>query len=140
MGQETLESKVHKFQEYLDELGPYMVLEDKEILDNKEKLFTVERIFQLLVDEAIDINSNILYSNKRKVSDSYKSSFYDLASINIMDYSFADRISGSAGLRNNIVHDYEKMQKKDVVRDIKKFFELYKEYIKLLVNKFVIKK
>ncbi len=40
-------------------------------------------------------------------------------------------------VRNAIIHDYEKLQKKKLIEDIKKFTEVYKEYTSILIHRFV---
>ncbi len=133
-----LEAKIERLQTYMDRLLPYVSLETEEILKNEKEILSIERLFQLMVDEAIDINSHIAYSiGEVSVSDSYRSTFHNLVSVGIIDYSFAEKISYSASIRNQIVHEYEKMQQKDVIEKIKYFFDLYKEYTRILIQKYV---
>lgn len=65
-----------------------------------------------------------------------KSTFYNLVDLNILENSFAEKISNSAKIRNQIVHEYEKLSKEDVILNIKKYYELYREYLKILIEKF----
>ena len=51
----------------------------KEILDNNLKLRSVERLFQLVVDAAIDINTHLIAESDIKVPDDYQSTFITLA-------------------------------------------------------------
>jgi len=90
-----------------------------------------------MVDETFDINSALAYQLGNKIPESNKSTFYAVADLNIITQEFADKISLSAKTRNNLVHDYEKVQKKVLIEDMKRFTELYKEYVKILIEKFV---
>lgn len=128
--------KIDLLREYLIELRPYVVLDAEAILANKEKILSMERLFQLAVDEAADINSYIAFQVLDKVPESYQSSFHVLSEGKILDQELVDRISESARIRNQIVHDYEKLQKKDGIEAIKKFFPLYEKYLDALVRKF----
>lgn len=128
--------KIDLLREYLGELRPYVVLDAEAILANKEKILSMERLFQLVVDEAADINSYIAFQVLDKVPESYRSSFHVLSEGKILDQELVDRISESARIRNQIVHDYEKLQKKDGIEAIKKFFPLYEKYLDVLVRKF----
>lgn len=129
-------SKLNLLREYLQDLKPYVALGTETILSNKEKVLSVERLFQLVVDEAADINSYVAYQVLDKVPESYRSSFHVLSESRILDQELIDAISESAKIRNQIVHDYEKLQKKDGVEAIKKFFPLYEKYLDVLVRKF----
>ncbi|MBI2476239.1 MAG: DUF86 domain-containing protein [Candidatus Taylorbacteria bacterium] len=128
--------KLDRLREYLKDLKPYVSLDTETVLSNKEKVLSVERLFQLVVDEAADINSHIAYQILDKVPESYRSSFHVLGEGKIFDPAFIDAISESARIRNQIVHDYEKLQKKDGVEAVKKFFPLYEKYLDVLVKKF----
>ncbi len=129
--------KIKLLQEYFNELAPYIAMPNEEILKNKEKLATVERYFLLMADEAFDVNSALAYQLGNKIPESNKSTFLELVELEILDREFADKIAQSAKTRNLLTHNYEKVQKSVLLEDMKKFAELYKEYIKILVNKFV---
>jgi uncharacterized protein YutE (UPF0331/DUF86 family) len=78
-----------------------------------------------------------ILASRNKIAESNKSTFYGIADLGIITPEFADAIALSAKTRNNLVHDYEKVQKSMLVEEMKKFIELYKEYIKILIEKFV---
>lgn len=139
MKKHTLQNKIRLFQKYLTELLPYVALPDDVLLNpqSKEKLYATERLFQLLVDEAIDINAVFLQLKGKRVSETYTGTFSELPAVGILERSFADRISGSVRIRNHIVHEYEDMKPSEVVHHIKRYTEMYKDYIKaVIVNAF----
>jgi uncharacterized protein YutE (UPF0331/DUF86 family) len=107
-------------------------------MTNQDKLLAMERSFQLVVDEAIDINALVSYQLGGKVSDSYKSTFYELVPLGIVEQSFADVISESAKVRNQLTHDYDKLSQTEIVSSIKRFFELYKTYLDKLIKRFIV--
>ncbi|MDE1975207.1 MAG: DUF86 domain-containing protein [Patescibacteria group bacterium] len=130
-----LEKKLGLLKGYMDKLERYVVLGTDEILENDDKLLAMERAFQLVVDEAIDINSVLAYQLGNTVPDAYKSTFYDLVPIGVIDVDFADKISESAKVRNRLTHEYDNLTNKETVESIKKFFEMYKMYTKTVVEK-----
>ena len=132
-----LEKKIGFLQEYLSKLSVYVSLSDDAILGNDDKLLAMERSFQLVVDETIDINAVIAYQLKGTVPESYRSTFYEMVPLGIIDQSFADTISESAKVRNQLTHDYEKLSRTDMVVAIKKFFKVYQTYAAILVKKFL---
>lgn len=137
MSYPELEKKIVRLQEYMETLSEYVSLDTSMILKNKEKLFAMERAFLLTVDEAIDINAAAIYLIGGKVADSYKSTFHELVPISIIGIDLAEKIAESAKIRNQLTHDYEKLQKKDAIEEIKRFYPLYQTYLKALIEKFV---
>jgi uncharacterized protein YutE (UPF0331/DUF86 family) len=59
-----------------------------------------------------------------------------LADEKIIDRDLSEKISGSAKIRNQIVHDYEKILESDLIQKIKKFQPIYKEYLAVLIKKY----
>lgn len=131
--------KIEKFREYLAKLDPYTKTESSVLLENEEKRVAMERWFQLLVDEAVDVNAMIISMLAEKSPESYKSSFYDLADLGVIKADFAEKIANSAKIRNQLIHDYEVMQKKDVIENIKHFYPLFVEYATIIIGRFVEK-
>ena len=135
--QKILGNKILLLQKYMKKLAAYLVNADDELLHNEDKLLAMERVFQLVVDESIDINGILSYQLGGTIPDSLKSSFYEIVPLNIIDYSFAEKIAESAKVRNQLTHDYDKLTNHEVVMAIRKFFEMYKTYEKILVEKFI---
>lgn len=137
MSHPELEKKIVRLQEYLEKLERYISLSQSELLNNDEKLAAMERWFLLSVDEAVDINSAIAYQQGGSIVESYKSSFHELVHLHVIDLKLAEKIGESAKIRNQLTHDYEKLQKADAISAMKRFYPLYKEYLKALVEKFI---
>lgn len=132
-----IQEKIRIFIGYMEDLAPYALLPIGELVSSKEKLTIAERYFQLMVDEAIDINAALAYQLGGKIADAYKSTFFELASLGILDDKFAESLAESAKIRNQLTHDYDKLSKRVVAESIKKFFDMYKEYAKILTEKFL---
>ena len=131
--------KINILREYLNTLIPYTMIPTSELLDNSEKLAAMERYFLLMADEAFDINSSLAYQLGDKIPESNKSTFYEIADLKIISQEFADNIASSAKTRNQLVHNYENVQKTVLIGEMKKYTELYKEYAKIIIEKFVVK-
>jgi len=134
-----MERKISLLKEYVDKLTPYVALDTEDILRNEEKRAAMERWFQLMVDEAVDINTALAYQISGKVSESYKSTFYELASLKILERPFAEKIAESVKVRNQMIHDYERIQYAELIERMKSFFDLYKTYTRILIEKFLNK-
>lgn len=80
---------------------------------------------------------NIIICKKLEVFlDYYKefnfNSFIDLAENNVLDMEFALKIAPSTGLRNILVHEYQKIDDEIVFKSIDNIFRYYLEYIEII--------
>jgi len=130
MNKNLVVDKMEIIKGYLKELYPLLDLPDKEILDDNLKLHSVERLFQLIVDEAIDINTYIISQKKFNVPSDYEGTFSILGQNKVLDITFALKIAPSVGLRNGIVHNYEKISASRMIDLIKNNIADYAEYLR----------
>ena len=93
---------------------------------------SVEREIQLIVEIATDINNMILKKIDRSPSKDYYNSFIDLAENNVVNMDFALKIAPSTGLRNILIHEYEKIDDKIVYNSLKNVKMLYLKYIDII--------
>ncbi len=89
----------------------------------------VEREIQLIVECATDINNMILKMIDKQPSKDYFNSFIDLAENNVISVEFALQIAPSTGLRNILVHEYQKIDDTIVFYSINNVLVYYKHYI-----------
>ncbi len=136
INKELIKNKMADIQGYFNELDPILKNETREIIENNLKLRTVERLFQLIVDTAIDINTHIIAESDFNVPDDYQGTFIVLAENKILPMDFALKISPSVGLRNLVIHKYGRVDTKKMVDDIKNEINQYLEYLKY-INKFL---
>lgn len=129
---ELTKSKLSDLEGYFVELEPVLQEEARLIIENNLKLRTTERLFQLIVDTAVDINTHIISSSDFKVPDDYQSTFLVLAEHHILPMDFALKIAPSVGLRNLVVHKYGRVDIKRMVGDIKNEIGQYREYVQHL--------
>jgi|GEM_PF-342702 len=116
-------------------LMPMIRVKDKDYntyLQNLTTRYAVERLMQLIVDLALDINNVILsHQGKPAAIDSFDSfdSFIDLIDCHVLEADFASQIAPSIGLRNRLVHEYEEVDNKIVFSSIDKTVDMYGRYI-----------
>ena len=60
LNKDLVKTKIRSIQEYLSEVEPILSLPEDKIISNIEKLRTLERNFQLIVDAMIDINIHLI--------------------------------------------------------------------------------
>lgn len=127
-----IKEKIKNIQEYLKEIKPILALSVKDIVGNIEKLRTLERNFQLIVDEVLDINIHFIKEMNLKSPDDFQSTFEILGENKIIPLDFTYKIAPAVGLRNRLVHRYEKLDKKLFIETFKKDFSDFEHYIKLI--------
>lgn len=129
---ELVKNKISDIQKYFKELEIILQEDSKNIIENNLKLHTVERLFQLIVDIAIDINTHIITESDFSIPNDYQSTFITLGENKILPMSFALKIAPSVGLRNLIVHKYGKVDIEKMIYDVKNEISDYLEFSKLI--------
>jgi uncharacterized protein YutE (UPF0331/DUF86 family) len=128
ISRDIIEGKLSDIQRYFGELEPILKFSRTEILDDPLKVHTVERLFQLIVDTALDINTHVIIESSFGVPDDYQNTFVVLGEQGILPMSFVNRIAPSVGLRNMIIHRYGRVDLKRMVDDIQHGIGDYREY------------
>jgi uncharacterized protein YutE (UPF0331/DUF86 family) len=127
-----VETKLSYIQTYYQELEGILGYSNQEIKSDILKLRALERIIQLIVDEVTDINNHIIRYAQLRVPEDFQSAFLILAENNILPEEFAQRIAPVVGLRNRLVHRYEKVDIEmllDMIRKSKGDFKNYTKHI-----------
>lgn len=127
-----LEAKLSYIQTYYQELANVLLYSDEEIMQDFLKLRATERILQLIVDEIIDINNHIIRYSNLSVPDDFQGSFMILSDNKILPEDFAGRMAPVVGVRNRLVHRYEKIDLNILLDAVRKNKEDFKEYVKYI--------
>jgi uncharacterized protein YutE (UPF0331/DUF86 family) len=131
---EIVKRKLKKLNSYLNELAFYENITWEKYLDNFQNKRVIERLLQLIVDTAVDINSHtVVDSGSPPPCDSFNS-FFEAAKLGMFSSDFAREIAPSTGLRNIIVHEYEQIDDALVYNSIKETLYMYKEYLKYVLK------
>lgn len=131
---EFIKSKIFFIKSYYDELEQILSFSDLEIKKDFIKLRAIERIIQLIVDEIIDINNHIIRYGSLEIPESFQSTFIVLAENNILPENFAKKIAPVVGLRNRLVHRYEKIDLDLLLSLVRKNKEDFIEYLKYIFD------
>jgi uncharacterized protein YutE (UPF0331/DUF86 family) len=136
---ELIQNKINRIENYIRELEPILQLGTNEILGNYTSLRTLERDFQLVVDTVIDINTHIISTENLRAPEDATETFFILGEAEILPMDFVKKFSPVAGLRNIIVHDYEKIDVEKLIGDIKSDIGQFGEYA-VHIDNFINKK
>ena len=129
-----VETKLSYIQAYYQELEGVLVFLDQEIKTDVLKLRALERIIQLIVDEIIDINNHIIRYAQLRVPEAFQSAFLILAENKILPEGFATKIAPVIGVRNRLVHRYEKAEDDILLDMIRKSKDDFKQYVKHILE------
>src|SRR3989338_9214581 len=123
MSYEVIEKKLDQIKELLGELDGLLEKSLDEFIKDKTVVRASERNYQLIIDLASDINTQILIEIGRKTPDTYKQSFSDLGKAGVLNSGLVNKMVQCAKLRNILVHEY------DFEEDYEKFYSSAKENV-----------
>ena len=103
--------------------------DNKTIKDDVDMSAVIERYFQIVVDSAVSINEQIISSLDLETPEDYRGTFFIISKSGVIPTPFAEKISGSVGLRNIIVHAYEEVKQDKMIDDIRNNIYQYDEYV-----------
>ena len=133
-GIEIINDKLIKMKDYLGQLKKLSPNTYEDYVKDLITKYAVERLIQLIVDLALDINNIILSYLKRPPAADYYNSFIDLAENGVLDETFAVKIAPSTGLRNRLIHEYETVNDRIVFESIKETIHQYTVYMREIHN------
>ena len=129
-----VDEKIKRVKDYLEEIKSLLKLSVQEILDDFTKLRTMERNFQLIVDEIIDINQHFIKELNFDISNDLEGTFHILGENNILPQDFILKISPAVGLRNRLVHRYEKLDPKIFIESFQKEYPDFEQYVRFIID------
>lgn len=105
LNEDVIHQKLVAIAEYLDKLEPITEYSFKEYQDNYFTKHTAERLIELIVEAAVDINGLITTGSGEPPPKDYYTSFVRMGDLGVYPEEFGRRIAASAGLRNRLVHE-----------------------------------
>ncbi len=133
---DLIRRKLARLNMYLDKLAPIANHSFKEYLSDPYLKYSTERLVQVIVECATDVNGHVVVELKKRPPEDYTSSFVRAAEVGLIDYKLANRLKASGGMRNLLVHEYMEVDDEKVYKTIPICIEDFHEYIKQ-VEKFI---
>lgn len=131
MSKELILKKIEQLKELLAELGRLLETPLEHFANDLTTIRAAERNFELMVEAASDINTQILLDSGRKTPDSYKGSFIALKKEGVLTDALTAQLVTTAKLRNILIHEYDfEEDYKLFYVEAKKSLPTYKEYIR----------
>jgi uncharacterized protein YutE (UPF0331/DUF86 family) len=88
-----------------------------------------ERLLQELIEAASDVNLHVLRVLGRPAPADYYSSFIDMGGVGFITEALAARIAPAAGLRNRLVHEYDRLDDGMVQDGVRRALGDFREYV-----------
>lgn len=139
MSKEFILKKLRQMTQLISEMEELLNFPFPEFKKKFTNIKTAERNFQLLVEQASDINSHILLEEGKDTPDNYRESFIKIEKLGLIDQKISKDLEKSARLRNILVHEYDFDEDNFIFyKSVKKFMPVYKEYI-IAIEKYLQK-
>ena len=135
LNKDLIAKKLALIDEYIGELEPLVAHGEQELRKDKLKYHTAERMFQLIVDAMIDINTHIIRQQMLGTPDDLQSTFTLLGDTGVLPKEFAGKIAPMVGLRNAVVHRYETISKERFLHELVHNFSDFKTYAIAIAEK-----
>lgn len=114
---------------YLEDLRPMRDLTLDEYKADPIRKYATERLMELIIECAIDINGLIITGEGGRPPRDYRSSFLDLGDIGVISSDFASELAPMARLRNMLAHEYETMNDEEIHSHIPVVLDLFSRYL-----------
>lgn len=127
MSPEITRRKLNFLIECLDELKTFKKADIKTINENHLK---IERLLHLSVEIAGDINYHLIVKKFGKPPKDLYTSFIQIGDMGIIPSDLAQNLAPAAGLRNALVHMYDKIEMDFIQKSIEMALTLFPIYLR----------
>jgi len=127
-------TKLDFMMKYLNSLKGFESITLEEYLDDYNKQLVVERLLQLIIQVAIDINRYFLKQLEIEQPETNFEIFIEVGRRGIIAMELAEQLAPSGSLRNRLVHMYEEIDPVKVHEAIQKALQVYRIYQRQVTN------
>ena len=126
---EAIRGHLARMTQYLAELEVCRdVSLDRYLTDNMLR-HGIERLMELIVEAAIDVNASLLVMAGMQPPRTYRASFADLGLAQILDLEFARQLGAFADLRNSLAHQYDSLTDEEIHAEIGPVLDEFRRYL-----------
>lgn len=127
-------SKIESLKSYILILNKIKDITLDEIEKDPIKRGAIERYLQLAIESCIDIAELIISDQRLPAPLTSKETIEILGKEKIIDEEFSKRFSKAASFRNILIHDYLKINYKELLRNLKENLKDFDSFIKEIVK------
>lgn len=125
---EVVQRKLRKLEQYLRELEEIRPPSLQAYVSSTLLRRTVERLIQLLVEVANDINTHVIVGLGHPPPEDYYEGFIRMGELGVIPQDLATRLAPSDGERNILVHEYESIDDRIVYESIQHALDDFRAY------------
>jgi uncharacterized protein YutE (UPF0331/DUF86 family) len=125
----TMQEKLRTLAGYLDELASVARVSEREYLDSPMPRRAAERLMQVCVDAVGDIADLVLRELREETPATARESLAKLGQLGILQDPLAERLMGFVGLRNRLVHQYDRIDDARLHAGLHSFIRRCREYV-----------
>jgi len=129
MDRQIITTRINLLIKYLERMRGFESMTFDNYLNDFDAQLIVERLIQLMVECASDINSYLLVQLYQAAPATYFESFIEAGNRGLVTKELASELAQSAGMRNILVHQYQKINHQLVFDAIPKALKQYQLYI-----------
>ena len=130
-----IEQHIQTMEEALAHLSRYQRIPFEEFQKDLSLIWMVERGLEILIQNLLDIGAHLLASEIKNDWEDYVEIIIKLGRHGVIPQEFSEKIKGMAGLRNILVHEYQRVNLaklynsfKDGLADFVQFIKYVREY------------
>jgi uncharacterized protein YutE (UPF0331/DUF86 family) len=127
-----IEQKLAFLIEHLDELEPLCNATLEEYKTDAIKRHAAEKLVELVVGYGTDINQLLVEGMGHSVPQTYYNSFVAMQELGVLPQDLSTRLANTTGLRNRLVHQYERLRHEVVYHSLKSLLKNYRQYVVLI--------
>lgn len=126
--------KLSRMSQYLDELESVRPDSFEGYVEDIRTRRAVERLLQLIVEVANDINVHAVVDYGHPPPNDYYDGFLKASEIGLLPESLARSLAPAAGERNILVHEYETIDNKIVYESIQLVLTGFRQYVSAVLQ------
>ncbi len=132
---EIIRRKLSTIMENLDLLRPITSLSFADYEEDVYRRKATERMVQIIVEAGVDVCTHLLVGTGHPAPADNYHAFLDLAEKSrVIDLPLAQALAPSAGLRNRLVHEYERINDRMVFQAVSRALELFPRFVQAVSN------
>lgn len=134
---DVIRNKLAELSRTLDELARVGEVDAARLGRDSLVRAAVERFVTRLVDLAVDVNTHLTVARLGRAPGDYRSSFLLAAEVEAIDTELAKRLAPSVGMRNVVIHEYDRLDLERLAAAIPLALIDFREYVRQ-VARFVV--
>lgn len=134
-----ISDKIKELEEYLQELSEIIPENFEEYKNSFEKRAACERYFEKIIEAVVDLSFIFIKENNLNLPEDEEGVFKVLFNEEVISERLSEKLKDAKGMRNFIIHQYEKIDnevvfdviKEELIKDIEEFIEQIKKFIEI---------